>query len=618
MGFRIPQEFIDRVREQVDLVELVSEYVPLKRTGRSFVGLCPFHSEKTPSFSVSQEKQFFHCFGCGVGGNVFSFVMQMEHISFVEAVKMLANRANIPFQFDEQKLEHDETYRKRKRMIAAHDLASKFYNYILMNTEAGVQALRYLEKRGIRKRTIDEFQIGYAPDSWDTLAKFLRRRGFDPTLLLECGLLNQSVNQPERYFDRFRNRIMFPVHDGQGNCIAFGGRILDEGEPKYLNSPETPIFHKGQVLYNLHRARSAIRRNKQAVLFEGYMDVISAYQAGVTNGVAALGTALTMEQARILKRNADDIILAYDGDKAGINATRKNSLILADAGIRVKVAVMPNGLDPDEVIRDLGEETFRTLVSERTQTSAEYVLEAMRKDYAMSTTEGKARYMEAAIAYLATLASPIEQEMHLRSLADEFQVSLEALKATMQTRMREHKETETAQPGSRSFQASAADGWGNVQTVLPAHIVAEKFLLTHMLLDSRVIRQVQELGFHEFSVDEHNVLYAHLIRYLSEHDSSQLDPASFFAYLQDPKIESLAASLLARAETLDARPGLIDEYVRRIQVHQLETALHELEKKLIECGNRGDLESMRQIQESIAHIRQEIQKTKDAGKLGKG
>ena len=319
MRRRIPEETVERVRQHFDIVDVIGEHVRLKKSGRSYMGNCPFHNEKSPSFSVSQDKQLYHCFGCGASGNLFSFIMEKEGISFSEAVEQLANRANIPLPVEEMEDVESPEYKRRKEMLRAHDLAAKYYHHILMNTEVGLPGMRYLQSRGLSRTTIETFQIGFAPNAWDVLRKFLvEKRGFAEDLLAEAGLLSESANQKGKYYDKFRNRVMFPIHDGQGQVIGFGGRVMAKDEkPKYLNSPETPLFHKGRHLYNLHRARGPMRKEGRVLLLEGYMDVIAAHQSGVENVVAVLGTAMTPDHMRLLQRNVQEIVMMFDGDAAG-------------------------------------------------------------------------------------------------------------------------------------------------------------------------------------------------------------------------------------------------------------------------------------------------------------
>ncbi|GIQ65354.1 hypothetical protein PACILC2_39220 [Paenibacillus cisolokensis] len=354
---RIPESVIAAVLRSHDIVETVGKYVHLTKHGKYMKGLCPFHSEKTPSFTVTPEKQIFHCYGCGKGGDVIRFVAEIEGYSFPEAVKTMAEQAGIPVSWSAPSAGPSPVDSARDKLREAHELAAKFYHYLLLNTAQGREAMAYLRSRGIGEKLIDRFVIGYAPKGWDTLAKFLESRKFDLGLMEKGGLL-AAKQDGSGFVDRFRGRIMFPIWSRDGKVIAFGGRILGDGQPKYLNSPETPLFAKSRLLYNFHQARPAIRKSGTVVLFEGYMDVIKAWSAGVANGVATMGTALTPEHAAALRPHADEAIICYDGDAAGQNAVLKTVPLLERAGLRVSVAMLPGGLDPDEFIDKYGPEAF--------------------------------------------------------------------------------------------------------------------------------------------------------------------------------------------------------------------------------------------------------------------
>lgn len=615
---RIPEEIVERVRQHFDIVDVIGEYVRLKKSGRNYMGLCPFHNEKSPSFSVSQDKQLYHCFGCGESGNLFSFLRDKEGITFVEAVERLAKRAGIHIPEAEMEDVDSPEYKRRKEMFRAHDLAAKYYHHILMNTQAGLPGLRYLEARGITRTTIEAFGIGYAPNAWDVLVKFLKKRGFQEDLLLEAGLLSEASNQKGRYFDKFRHRVMFPIHDGQGQVIGFGGRILEktDGGPKYLNSPETPIFHKGRHLYNLHRARPVMRREGQAILMEGYMDVITAWQHDVQNAVATLGTALTVDQVRILQRNVQEIIMMYDGDAAGQKAALRSSEVVKESGAEVKatVATIPDGLDPDDFLKTYGKEAFSRTVLENSASMTAFRMYALRKDFNLSTQKGREEYVRAVLqTILVEVGSPLELETALKHLSDEFEYSRESL----EEELRLAKSSRAAESGDKAYRKwntnkKYADGasLSPRSALLPAHLNAERKLLTLMLIDSGVARQVQDALADEFSVDEHGALATYLYAYYAEHE--QADPALFISRLEDRDMVSLATQLAMQADSADQRPGLVEEYIRCIQVHNLEQTAKRYERQMIECGNRGDLEGMRAMRAEFQNVKSHISALKGA------
>lgn len=419
-----PEEFIEEVRERTDIVVLVSEYMQLKKTGRNYVGLCPFHAEKTPSFNVSAEKQFFYCFGCGEGGSVFNFLMKMEGLTFPEAVVRLAEKAGLPVP----DTRHSARDRQRQTLLDAVDKSAKYYQQMLWHPQAGEKAREYLKKRGLSAETCQKFGLGYAPDSWDGLMNYLRGKNFSIPELLAAGLLNES--ERGKPYDRFRNRIIFTICNSRGEPVGFGARVLDNSLPKYINSPETPLFDKGKNLYALHLARETIRKEKKAILFEGYMDVIVAHQAGFTNAVATLGTALTEAQARLLRNQAEEVILVYDADAAGQAATWRGLQVLRQAGCLVKVGRLPSGMDPDDFIRQKGAEAFRKLLDEALFLF-DYQLATLAEQHNLSTTEGRLRFTEKVLDIIADIDQAVEREEYLKKAADLLKIPVETLRADL-------------------------------------------------------------------------------------------------------------------------------------------------------------------------------------------
>ncbi len=428
----IPEEIIDEIRQRTDLVGLVGEYLKLERRGKNMVGLCPFHSEKTPSFSVSPDKQLFHCFGCGASGNVFSLIMQMEKLTFPEAARFLGRRSgvNIPERRSVSPAEDD----LKERVFKLNHLAARFYAYCLHNTTPGKNALEYLLKRGIKQETIELFMLGYAPADWTGFFNFARKKGVSPDLMVQGGLV--SPGREKGHYDRFRNRLMFPIANISGNVAGFGGRALEEGEkngPKYLNSPETPVFDKGSMLYGLNLAREEIRRSKKAIVMEGYTDVITAFQAGIRNAVASLGTALTAEQGRLLRYQAETAVTAYDSDSAGEAATWRGLAILQASGCLVQVAVLPEGSDPDSYIRQYGPESFAKLI-DNASPLMEYRLQQLKRRFNLASDQGRINYIEELMPFLMAAVNQVEQDFYLKRASEELGVNEEALRSELKKR----------------------------------------------------------------------------------------------------------------------------------------------------------------------------------------
>lgn len=420
----LPSQFIDEVRSHYDIVQFISEYVQLKRSGRNYFGLCPFHGEKTPSFSVSQDKQIFHCFGCGEGGNVFTFIMKADSLTFPEAVSELAKRAGISLPQAALSPSSERTQRTKERLSEAVGWAQRFYRHCLEHPE-GNSAQQYLIRRGLSADVIHRFGLGFAPDSWDAGKQFLLKKGFNERELLDAGILTAGE---KRTYDRFRKRVTFPICNQRGEIIGFGGRLLDEGNPKYLNSPETPLFDKSKYLYALHLAREAIRLNKQAVIFEGYLDVIAAHQAGITNVVASLGTSLTEAQARLLRNQAEEVVIVYDADAAGQAAAWRGVQILRQAGCLVKVGRLPVGLDPDDYIRRFGGEVFRQEVIAKALLLVDYQLESLIEHFDLDKDDDRIRLFAKISDIFVSVENAMEREDYIEKVAARLAVTAASIR----------------------------------------------------------------------------------------------------------------------------------------------------------------------------------------------
>ncbi|MBY6268929.1 DNA primase [Parageobacillus thermoglucosidasius] len=593
MGYRIPEETIETIRRTVDIVDVISDYVQLKKQGRNYFGLCPFHGEKTPSFSVSPEKQIFHCFGCGAGGNVFSFLMDIEGISFLEAVKRLAVKANI----DLSHLQLDDADKSRtntgetKMMVEAHELLKKFYHHLLVNTNEGQKALDYLQDRGWTREIIDQFEIGYAPNSWDFAVKLLSGRGFSLELMEKAGLIIRKENGD--YFDRFRHRIMFPILNHHGDTVGFSGRLLGEGQPKYLNSPETAIFHKGKILYNFHQARLHIRKHQEVILLEGFADVISAVQAGVAHSVATMGTALTEEHARILRRNVDTVIICYDGDASGIEATFRAAEVLTEAGCHVKIATIPDGLDPDEYIRKHGPDRFRRDIIDAGSSLMAFKMMYFRKGKNLQDENDKIRYIEEVLREISKLPNPIEWDYYLRQLADEFSLSLSAL----QEQLNRYKGTvkhahhidreETPKPLLQ-------------KKLLPAFQNAERMLLAHMLQSRDVAMVVQEKIAGNFNLEEHRAIAAYIYAFYEE--GNDPDVSLLLSRLPDdlkPLVTELSL-LLINDEVSNQE---LNDYMKHVLNYPKWLMLKEKEQEKMEAERKKDFLTAARIAKEIIEMK---------------
>lgn len=411
-------EVIEQVRSRVDIVSLVSEYVKLRKTGKNYVGLCPFHEEKTPSFSVDPDKQLFYCFGCGVGGTVFNFLMRKEGLTFPEAMAALAKRAGIELPTTRARAEEEAAMKERRRLRGALEFAQKRFRETL-DSSRGQAAKQYLTGRGLTMETIDRFGLGFAPDEWEFLSSAGRQAGLDRVDLFKAGLLLERPSGG--YYDRFRHRVTFPIWDTAGEIIGFGGRALGDEQPKYLNSPDTPLFSKGKELYALNLAKPSIRRENSACIMEGYMDVITSFQHGIDYTVAGMGTALSRDQARSLLLLAERVLLVYDQDEAGKRAARRSIDVFREAGGRTFVVSFPGAKDPDELLRTQGKDAFlgrlRSALPDIT-----FIYEEAKKTHGAGRIEGKLRVRDAMLPVLAALTSAFELSAHLEEIARELGV----------------------------------------------------------------------------------------------------------------------------------------------------------------------------------------------------
>ena len=555
----IPDSFIDELVARSDIVDTVSSYVPLTKKGGNYWGLCPFHNEKTPSFSVSADKQIYHCFGCGKGGGVISFVMEMETASFPDAVRLLAQRAGM--EMPEELNNAGESRRKERLLQLNREAARYFYaNLALPQAKIGVE---YLNRRGLSRRTVMNFGLGYALDSWDGLIAAMTARGYSKGELLEAGLVVKNTNG--RIYDRFRNRVMFPIIDVRGNVIGFGGRVLDDSTPKYLNSPDTPVYNKSRNLFALNIAKKSKRG--QIILTEGYMDTISLHQAGFDCAVASLGTSLTQEHAQLLSRYTKEVIIAYDGDGAGVKAAQRAISIFEKTGLTVKVLQVRGAKDPDEFLKKYGPEAFERLMSE-SENQVEYRLLQVQKKYDLSADDQKVSYLKEAAELVASLSSPVEREVYGRKAAAAADFSPDAMaqeverarkrrnwKVKKQEERRELTPAVQRQPQNRSFK------YTDMRSAM-----AEEGVLRLMLLDPALFRRAEALTPEDFS----SPLLGKVFRLLRQRwrDGKELQAAALAGALEPEEMSHLAA-LLQKPESLSNGEQALRDYIRIIQMERV-------------------------------------------------
>lgn len=595
---RIEDEKINQIREAVDIVDLIGEYVQLKKQGRNYFGLCPFHGENSPSFSVSTEKQIFHCFGCGAGGNIFTFLMDIEGYSFVESAKVLAEKGNVPLEVEINKdSKRSNMPAGAQQMVEAHDLLRKFYHHLLVNTKEGQDALEYLLNRGFTEETIEKFQIGYSLDSWDFVSKFLLKRGFPAEYMEQAGLIIYR-EKDESYFDRFRNRVMFPIMDHQGNTIAFSGRAMGDDEPKYLNSPETPIFNKSKTLYNFHHARPHIRKKEQAVIFEGFADCISAVGAGVENAVATMGTALTDQHIQLLKRNTDQILICYDSDSAGLNAANRAVNMLQDHEFSVKVALMPDNLDPDDYIKEFGEKSFVSEVIGASLTYMAFKMHYLRRGKNVNNEGDRIQYIEEVLKEISRLPNAVERDHYLRQLSSEFSLSLDALEQQQrQVFFTERKKGTLPQPAAQKKMALQYE-----HKLKPAHHNAETKLIAHMLKSRDMTFKIQQLlGQTVFHVDEHQAIITYL--YAFYEDGHEPDTSFFLTYLPDPNLRRIVSEIEMMSVNEEVTDKELTDCINQVLKYEKLLKIKEKQVEEKDAVRRSDYVAAAQIAMEIIKLR---------------
>ncbi|HGN7362066.1 TPA: DNA primase [Staphylococcus aureus] len=581
---RIDQSIINEIKDKTDILDLVSEYVKLEKRGRNYIGLCPFHDEKTPSFTVSEDKQICHCFGCKKGGNVFQFTQEIKDISFVEAVKELGDRVNVAVDIEAtQSNSNVQIASDDLQMIEMHELIQEFYYYALTKTVEGEQALTYLQERGFTDALIKERGIGFAPDSSHFCHDFLQKKGYDIELAYEAGLLSRN-EENFSYYDRFRNRIMFPLKNAQGRIVGYSGRTYTGQEPKYLNSPETPIFQKRKLLYNLDKARESIRKLDEIVLLEGFMDVIKSDTAGLKNVVATMGTQLSDEHITFIRKLTSNITLMFDGDFAGSEATLKTGQHLLQQGLNVFVIQLPSGMDPDEYIGKYGNDAFTAFVKNGKKSFAHYKVSILKDEIAHNDLSYE-RYLKELSHDISLMKSSILQQKAINDVAPFFNVSPEQLA----------NEIQFNQAPANYYPEDEYGGYIEPEPIgmaqfdnLSRQEKAERAFLKHLMRDKDTF-----LNYYE-SVDKDNFTNQHF-KYVFEvlHDfyaeNDQYNISDAVQYVNSNELRETLISLEQYSLNDEPYENEIDDYVNVINENGQET-IESLNHKLREATRIGDVE----------------------------
>ncbi len=608
MAQLIPQETIETIRKQTNIVDIIGQYVQLKKSGKNHLGLCPFHDEKTPSFSVAEDKQIYHCFGCGKGGNVFSFIQEIEGLSFPESIEKVASLSdiNLSFEINPQPKNQSPRALEESQLITIHEKTADLYHHILMNTQIGEQALEYLFERGLTEEVIRTFKIGFAPRDRSLLVKVLEKDNFSEELLRKSGLLFQLDNG--NWLDRFYQRIMFPITNFQGKTIGFSGRLLEEetfdtkDQPKYLNSPETELFNKRYILFNFHHARSEIRKRNEVILFEGFMDVISAWMSGVKNGVASMGTSLTVDQIRSLEKVSEDCLISYDGDNAGIEATnRAIDLITSESTMTVQVVRIPDKMDPDDYRKKYGNDALKELIKNSRDTVFQFKKEFLKRDKNIRIEADKLQYIDELLKEMVNISSIVEVDFALTQLANDFSLS----KSTLQKELREKKQQDKSQFTTNSFYTK--------ELVIPKHYEAKKINQIEKAEMTLIYRVLNERSAYQFLSAKENIyfvhdvyqeLYLHLTNYISV--NGEVFVADFLDYLKEDHLKAALINVTMQNFSSESSKQELEDCIIIIAKADLKQQIEILVAEQREASSTGNKELESEATLKIIQLQKEF------------
>ena len=585
----IPDSIIEEIRSRADIYEVVSEFVPLKKAGKNYKGLCPFHSEKTPSFSVSPEKQIYHCFGCGAGGNVFKFLMEKEDLPFIDTIKRLAHRYQVAIPESSYKSQGGASHNEREALLNCNTLTAQYFASQLKNPQAGKTAREYLSSRDFDGQAIDDYQIGWAPSGWHNLQAHLESQvKCSRDTLAKYGLVSkkeaaETRDKKDAYYDRFRERLIFPIQDNRGNIIAFGGRVLGDGEPKYLNSPETQVYKKGQHLFGLNKAKEAIRREDQALIVEGYFDQMRAWESGVQNTVATCGTALTAQQALLLKPLTSKVTLVFDADPAGHAAAERGFEVLQENGLSVFVAVLPEGHDPDSLIQKQGKDAFLKLIQDA-QPFVHYLLGRILRSAQTRTTEDKLGAINRVLPVLAKIKNSVERSEHIRYVAEKVGVEDRAFLEEMRKSLAQNKNRVDAPVSSKK---------GNLDP--------EWYLVHLMLADTEAARDIaSNVALTEYE----NLLYretATLLYGLIER-GQPLRVDQLIDHTDQSDVKSVLTQVGMEPILFDNVKRAVADCINEIKKRTTDKKIKDLKKQRNEAEQAGQTDRSRELHQQVREM----------------
>ena len=605
---RYPEEKIEEVRASADIVDVAGDYVRLKKSGSQFLGLCPFHDEKTPSFSVDPRNNLFYCFGCHKGGDIFTFVEELEGIGFTEALRLLADRSGVPLP---EPSGSDERATEKESIYHALTTAARFYYQQLTDKETGKEARAYLEKRGLAKETVRHFGIGYAPDAWEALLTAAKKEHISAEILEKAGLVKER-DKGDGHYDRFRHRLMFPIFSHVGKVLGFGGRALsaDEKTPKYINSPETEVYHKSGVLYGLHQGKQAIRGKEEALLVEGYTDVTALHQAGIQHVVASSGTALTSEQVRLLSRYAQRIVLLYDADEAGIQAALRGIRLVVSQGLSAYVVALPGGEDPDTYVADHGAEAFSSYLSEQRRDFVTFMYQQAQAEGRLDHPEDQAKVIDEIVQTVARIPDTLMQETHLRHASDVVGVPQGRLHQVLEDHQKGQKKRPSPPKRAKREEQEHAPA------PAPAESLPEERALLRIMLEKGgplVEFVMGHVALDEFTDGPPRRMATALVDMF---EGGAVDPQQFLNGSRGPDLQQLAAGLLMNryepSTNWQTRNISVPEYNRdpheaaakvmtKLKLTRVDQAITDQKERIFRHNGGGDKE-LRSLQQEMIEL----------------
>ncbi|NBI06998.1 DNA primase [Senegalia massiliensis] len=600
MPYNFNDEVINEIRDANDIVEVISSYVDLKKAGTNYKGLCPFHNEKTPSFMVSPSKEIFHCFGCGEGGDVITFLMKHRNLNFIEALETLAHRANI--ELPENNNEEDKKkYEEREKLFELNREAALYY---YRNLKKNKKALEYLKRRQINYNIINRFGIGFANDSWDDLFKYLKNKGFSTELIYKVGLIVKRKDK-SGYYNRFRNRIIFPIINIRGKIIGFGGRVIDNTMPKYLNTPDTPIFNKGYNLYGINILKKNISYNR-AILVEGYMDVISLNSHGISYSVASLGTAFTEKQAELLNKYAKEFYICYDSDTAGKRATDKALEVFHSIGIKPRVIILPKGKDPDDFIKERGIKAFEKAI-DKSLNLIDYKIYSLKKKFDISTVEGKIKFTEEISTFLKKIKNEIELDVYLNEISNSTGISLDAIRNQIYNKNKSNYSDRNS--SNIHYRHNRKDYIMPVEYKLESgHIASEKSILNLIINDHNIYEKLKDdFNYLDFLNKENRELAK--IIYKEYSDSKNLNIDNLKIGLEQ-NLSNRLDEILNLDSLVDDTDKAIQDYIDNINYYKLKIRREKIKKEIKNLGKKdnaeGEVQKLKELFMEFTEINKQL------------